>query len=70
MSDGHNRKHPQKDTYRGRDTGEPPHSLHRVKSVRCVSETGEKRLVVYEPEKSGRWIDAPLRDTIRTESLR
>jgi hypothetical protein len=70
MSDSHDWKSKRDSTDRYVVAGEPPQRLHRIKSVRCVSETGEKRLVVYEPDKSGRWIDAPLRDVVRTESLR
>lgn len=49
---------------------DPPWRLHKTSQVRCVSEEGEKRIVVYESGDSGRWIDIAEDYVVETERVR
>lgn len=50
-------------------SGEPPVRRHGTNLVRCVSETGEKRVVVHQSE-DGRWIDAAQDDVSDLSEMR
>lgn len=49
---------------------EPPVRRHGTRLVNCVSETGEKRVVVYEVRQDERWIDAAGDDVSELSEMR
>jgi len=51
---------------------EPPVRRHGTRMVKCVSETGEKRVVVYETgqEENKSWIDVDSDDVSDLSEMR
>ena len=49
---------------------EPPERKHGTRLEWCMSEEGEERLVVYQPEHDDRWIDAAGDDVSDLEGMR
>jgi hypothetical protein len=51
---------------------EPPVRKHRTRIVNCVSETGERRVLVYETdqEENRSWIDASVGDVRKLSEMR
>lgn len=49
---------------------EPPVRRHGTRLVNCVSETGERRVVVYEACEDKSWIDAACEDVRKLSEMR
>ena len=49
---------------------EPPERKHGTRLEWCMSEEGEERLVVYQPEHDDRWIDAAVNVVSELEEMR
>lgn len=49
---------------------EPPERKHGTSLQWCMSEEGEERLVVYQPEHDNRWIDVAGDDVSELEEMR
>lgn len=49
---------------------EPPEKKHGTRLQWCMSEEGEERLVVYQPEHDDRWIDAASGIVSELEEMR
>jgi hypothetical protein len=49
---------------------EPPERKHGTRLQWCMSEEGEERLVVYQPEHDDRWVDAASDIVSELEEMR
>ena len=54
---------------KGSEAREPPVRRHGTRLVRCVSETGEKRVVLHALDDGG-WIDAARDDVSELSEMR
>jgi len=55
--------------FRTGERQEPPVRRHGTSLQKCLSETGEKRLVVYQP-RDGCWIDVAHDDVLELSEMR